>query len=105
MSPSSILSSIMAGNYSTEQLATRRTRFEAIWPASIISSTVDLRNLLTYSVVTLEWFGSTLPLVPFLLMSTAAVNANGLGQQSNLQSLISQQRLAGSMRQHILAYP
>jgi len=34
----------MAGNYSTEQLTTRRTRFEAVLPASIILSTVDLGN-------------------------------------------------------------
>ena len=58
---------------------TVRSGFDgAISPASYISSTVDLRNFLTCSGVTLEWFGSIFALVPFLLLSTPAVRV-GLG--------------------------
>jgi len=63
--------------------AIRRDFDEAVSPASIISSILDLGNFLTSSGVKLEWFGSIHLLVPFLLMSTAAVSY-GLGQQSNL---------------------
>jgi hypothetical protein len=62
----------------------RRVLDEAVSPASIISLILDLGNFLTSSGVKLEWFGSILLLVPFLLISAAAVREYGLGQQSNL---------------------